>query len=328
MSNPKPQPPTEKPKFSYGKYFRTINLLADLQAPKAEQPWITHVPPEVEDREYVLYLGCNVLRTPALIQTVTDVLKRMKVDVAPVGGTANCCGIIHHNQGDKDVASGIGEKTIGALGSFKPKTVLMWCPSCNDRFQNTLAEQFEFGFEYIHVTKFLSDNAPLLPFTHELPLRVAVHHHSGLPQQELDGACTKKLLAAIPGVEIVELASSKEFGLQCLPHAQGEQYARRWRELAKRMLEEAREKRLDVMATVYHTCQREFCAEELNYPFKVEHYITLVGRALGIDHEDRYKAYTLLADEEEIFSRARQTIDANHLETGEVRELIREIFLR
>ena len=49
----------------------------------------------------------------------------------------------------------------------------------------------------------------------------------------------------------------------------------------------------DTYATLYHGCQRHMCGLEADYPVRVEHYLTLVGRALGIEYEDQYKKHTL-----------------------------------
>ncbi|MBI3089587.1 MAG: (Fe-S)-binding protein [Candidatus Tectomicrobia bacterium] len=330
MSEPAQQPENMQPQsqFPYRQFFRTIDLLADLQAPKQERPWLDRVPEEVEEKEYLLYLGCNVLRTPALIQTAAAVLTRMGVDFAAVGGPANCCGIIHYGQGDRPIATSISSRTLGKLRSFRARQVLLWCPSCTHHFQEVLEGTVEIGFLYLHLTQFLSENLHRLRFDREVPLRVALHHHTGFAQSDLDAACTKKILAAIPGLRLVEVRNRRELGKSCLPGQRPDPYGGKWRELIGGILEEAREKGVDVLATVYHSCQRELCAEERTYPFKVENYIQLVGRALGIEHDDLYKSYLLLGDEGRVFEQARPTIEANSLDPEEARDVIRRTFQR
>ena len=116
MSNASSHPnvPRGQSQFPYAQFFPAIDLLADLQLPKSKQPWIGRVPHEVEEREYVSYLGCNVLQTPPLIPTTTDVLTRMGVDVTAVGGPANCCsnfakttqsGLLLKNNSKRSLAS-------------------------------------------------------------------------------------------------------------------------------------------------------------------------------------------------------------------------------
>jgi len=50
-------------------------------------------------RAVVLYLGCNVLRTSHLVQTVIAVFDLLGIDYVAVGGPTYCCGIVHHQQG-------------------------------------------------------------------------------------------------------------------------------------------------------------------------------------------------------------------------------------
>ena len=42
------------------------------------------------------------------------------------------------------------------------------------------------------------------------------------------------------------------------------------------------------------------CCLEADHPVRVEHYLTLVGRALGIEYEDQYKKHTLLGNTDAI----------------------------
>ncbi len=68
--------------------------------------------PDPAPREVVLYLGCNVLQTSHMVQTVTDILDRLDVDYVAVGGPACCCGIVHHRGGDYDTAQSTGAVAI------------------------------------------------------------------------------------------------------------------------------------------------------------------------------------------------------------------------
>ena len=51
---------------------------------------------QAPDRAYetVLYLGCNILRTPHIAKQVVDVFSHLKLDFIAVGGAQYCCGIV------------------------------------------------------------------------------------------------------------------------------------------------------------------------------------------------------------------------------------------
>ena len=69
-----------------------------------------------------------------------------------------------------------------------------------------------------------------------------------------------------------------------------------WESMATGFVERAIDKGVDTFTTLYHGCQRHMCRYEAGYPVKVEHYLTVIGRALGIEHEDLHKKHVLSGD--------------------------------
>ena len=113
--------------YDYGKHFGEVKLTHDLMTLPHERTWRL-APPERDaaPHEIVLYLGCNVLRTVHMIQTVTAVFDRLGLDYVTVGGPTYCCGIVHHRQGD--VAAGRAWHAHGgAVPSLRPREFVMWC---------------------------------------------------------------------------------------------------------------------------------------------------------------------------------------------------------
>jgi hypothetical protein len=92
------------------------------------------------------------------------------------------------------------------------------------------------------------------------------------------------------------------------------------------MLDAAKHARIDVLATLYHSCHREICQQESNYPFAVVNYVTLLGEAMGIEYPDLYKRYKLVGDPEAIFNQVQAYVRANHLDPDRVREVLRSAF--
>ena len=66
--------------FDYGKYFGEIKLTHDLLSKKEERTWLLKPPRDGERHDVVLYLGCNVLRTSHLVETVGAVFDRLGLD--------------------------------------------------------------------------------------------------------------------------------------------------------------------------------------------------------------------------------------------------------
>ena len=68
------------------------------------------------------------------------------------------------------------------------------------------------------------------------------------------------------------------------------------------------------------------CRYEGDYPVKVEHYLTLVGRALSIEHEDQYKKHVLSGDVDAIMEETSPCAVASGIPLEEARQVIQKIF--
>ncbi|MCH7891798.1 MAG: hypothetical protein IH921_09885, partial [Gemmatimonadetes bacterium] len=97
-------------------------------------------------------------------------------------------------------------------------------------------------------------------------------------------------------------------------------------QLIRGMLKEAKEKNVEILATIYHSCQREICGEESRFPLRVENYVTVLGRAMGIEIEDKFKRWKLMKDPEKIIEDEKDCISANNLSLDKVRETISRNF--
>ena len=64
----------------------------------------------------------------------------------------------------------------------------------------------------------------------------------------------------------------------------------------------------------------------LGYSVRVEHYLTLAGRALGIEYEDQYKKHTLLGDTDAILAETAPCAVANNIPIEEAKEVIGRVF--
>jgi heterodisulfide reductase subunit D len=91
-------------------------------------------------------------------------------------------------------------------------------------------------------------------------------------------------------------------------------------------MQRAREARVDVLATIYHSCHREICEEERNYPFQIVNYISLLGEAMGLEEPDAYKRYKLLADPDAVYDEVEAYVTAHGLDADRVRGLLGRTF--
>jgi len=313
--------------FPFAKYFGEINLLADLQFMPGDKPYIDR--PSVgaaAQKELLLYLGCNVLRTAHLAKTVVGVLRAMGFDFNTAGGPAHCCGIVHHQNGEVLQARTFAASSMGHFLKYGAKHVLMWCPSCNEQYDEVISKEQNVPFSYEHVTAFLARHLDRIPFVKRIDRRVALHYHTGSAQSDLDWHHASAILHAIPGVELVNIANPVELGRHCSPKNINRLGRSQWQKSIAQVLDAAQAARVDVLATIYHSCHREICHLEAQYPLAIVNYISLLGEAVGIEHADVYKTYMLRADPEAIFEEVRPYVEGHRLDAARVREVIRSTF--
>jgi heterodisulfide reductase subunit D len=244
--------------------------------------------------DFVFYTGCNLLKTPHIALLALDIMDALGVTYKVMGGPTHCCGVIQLRTGDTDVSANMAANTMGKLA--QTGQVLSWCPSCHVQFTEVMMPAYERSagskpFEMTPFMRFLGsrvDNLePLLRYP--VKMRVALHRHPGIPGV-VEAAL--RLLAAVPGVEVVDLGlpaiGLMSNALRTLPDYK--------RELQLRELEAARDAGVDALVAVYHADHRELCAHERDWPFVVVNLLEVIGASMGITYPDHYKRLKILQD--------------------------------
>ncbi len=303
------------PPFSYADYFGQISLLGDLLLDGRERPWLSTIPAEPERKQYVVWLGCNVLRTVHIVETLNDILRQLGFDYVMLGGPANCCGVQHARRGESDTGRKLAWNTFDKFDAFTPERLLFWCPSCDHRLNGMGDDMSGLAAQRQHVTEFFVEHLDRFEFTPlPRPIRVALHAHTGTPQQDLDARSTRRLLEAIPGVEVVELPAVVELGFHCADPKIAQLPEGRFGQTLADSVEAARSLGVETLVTIYHACHRELVPadspEEVIGGIRVENYVTLLARALGLpEHQDRFKHFAQLGSTAAIMAELEPRIE-------------------
>jgi Fe-S oxidoreductase len=258
------------------------------------------MPAQPEHKQYVVWLGCNVLRTVHIIETLDDILRHIGLDYVMLGGAANCCGVQHSRRGDAESGRKIAWNTFDRFDAFQPQRLLYWCPSCDNRLNGMGDDLSDLAADRQHVTEFFVEHLDRFDFK-PLHTKVAIHAHTGTPQQDQDAAATRALLEAIPGLEIVDLPATQEIGFHCADPKIAQLPAGRFGEILNESIAAAVDAGVETLVTIYHACHRELVPAETDDdalgPIKVENYVTLLARSLGLpEHPDRFKHFVQLGD--------------------------------
>jgi heterodisulfide reductase subunit D len=259
--------------------------------------------------DFVFYTGCNLLKTPHIALLALDIMDALGVSYEVMGGPTHCCGVGQLRSGDTAVSANMAENTMKKLA--RSTQVLTWCASCQVQFGEVMLPAYErqTGSRPFEMTPFMrylgeriDDLRPLLRLP--VPMRLALHRHPGIPGV-VEAAVA--LLAAVPGVELVDLhqpaVGLMSNALRTLPDYK--------RKLQLAGLEAARDAGVDALVAVYHVDHRELCAHERDWPFRVLNLLEVVGASMGLAYPDHYKRLKLLQDVDLIMAECRDLL-AHH----------------
>ncbi len=326
-----------KPAFDYATHFGNIQTLGELLRDPAHRPWLTSVPEERPEVEHVVWLGCNILRTTHLAQSLEDLLQHLRLDFVMLGGPSACCGIIHNTHGAVNVSRNMLKATVGKFEAFKPQQLLCWCPSCDhqlrvneDRFDSPTVR------DRISVAVFLAERlcafepAAFAPVT---PMRLAMHAHAGFLEQEADDRHVREMLTRIPGIELLDAPMVEGIGRHC-----SDTSIRKFGEAAypsalRDWMRGAREAGASHVGTIYHSCHRQILLTQREFPAEermpVVNYLSLISASLGLAwHEDKFSRFAESGDVEAILAELEPNFEQLKLPAERARRAVAAQFGR
>ncbi len=313
--------------FDFAGHFGDGRVLNQLQMLPEQQSWLATPPKNPARVPVLLYLGCNILRTGHLVRTVNDVFSMVAratgQEFAAVGGPAYCCGIVHHREGEPEKAGRMSAATLRYFEQFQPERVVMWCPSCIYFYDEIV--QADVPYRVQHVSEYLREHLDALPPRRPVSGRIALHYHADSAPRRRERDAVRGLFGAVPGIELIDPGCDDGWGRSCTWPAEPDAQAA-WRARAARQMQAAIALGADTLATMYHGCQRLLCGYEAEQPLHIEHYLTVFGRALGIEYEDQYKRHLLTGDTDAIMADVAPCMQAHRLDEAKVRAVVQRQF--
>ena len=141
-----------------------------------------------------------------------------------------------------------------------------------------------------------------------------------------EGLAGRRLLEAMPGLRVVDIEPDPRFGRSCTPSVQQQVGPEVWNQMARDEIDRARAAGADTLATIYHGCQRYLCVFESESPITIEHYLSVFGRGLGIEFEDKFKKYRVWQDPERGLADTTPCQRANNVDAARAREVVQDAF--
>lgn len=283
-------------------------IIASIQISNDEYNRI-FTPSSKEKVDYIFYPGCNVYLQPDKLLSAIDIMDIINENWALVPGVDYCCGDEYIFGGLIDEANHAAQSLISKLSSYKPKTVIFWCPTCLCRFGKSFNSTYKLPFKMISFPQFIAQNMDKLPFRREVHRKtVTLHEACKSAFSELDLNGTRDVLKGLPNTDLIEMPRHGK-STSCCGSGAIALFPESFDIVRNERMKEASETNADYLVDVCHFCHKIFATKEREYDYSVVNYVSLVAEALGIKREDKLKKYIHMNDIGKILDDAKEGIE-------------------
>jgi len=239
----------------------------------------------------LFWVGCTAAvqeRGMNIPVAMAKILAAAGVHIDLLGHEESCCGHFARRLGDEYLFQCQAKQNIETLQRYKVKRIVTACPHC---YHTLKFEYPQFGadFEVVHHTELILQliSEGRLEFSGELNKVVAYQDPCYLGRYHDIYEAPRKILAAIPGVKVVEMSPCRSHSLCC-----GAGGGRMWMEeepdqrVNRLRVKDAVATQADIVVTACPFCLQMFedaaGALELEKPLEVVDLVELLERAVKL----------------------------------------------
>ncbi|HNR02244.1 MAG TPA: heterodisulfide reductase-related iron-sulfur binding cluster [Anaerolineaceae bacterium] len=192
------------------------------QPPSQRSAWSEGLelePFDPQKHEILLYIGCTSSydrRARKIAHALVSVLKKAGVAFGYLGNEEPCCGEAALSTGQQMYFEEVAANTSGIFLNKGVNRLVTISPHCYDVFKNHYPS-LNPDFEPLHYTQYLAELVDQGRLVFEKPLNRKLTFQDPCYLGRLHGEyeAPRRILAAIPGLDLLEMKDSREQGLCC-----------------------------------------------------------------------------------------------------------------
>jgi Fe-S oxidoreductase len=195
------------------------NPLVAERAKRADWTEGLDVKPFTEKMDILYFLCCYVSydqRLKEIARATARILQKAGVEFGILGTRENCCGESIRKTGNEETFKKLARENSKTFIENGVTKILVSSPHCYHTFKNEYSE-FKVNFEIVHISQYLHEllNEGKLKIGKEYGKKVMYHdpcylgRHNGIFEEP------REILKKLPGLELSELAESRQNSLCC-----------------------------------------------------------------------------------------------------------------